>query len=448
MKKQSAAFRVSLEIATLITIAFLGAPPRSFAQTNAQRNDALMTALQKATPKLGGQQKYLSGGLLNALNIAQHWDTLKARLAAAKAAGVTVRSLASTGVTTSGLASRITGFTQSETSTAWCGTHAVIGFNDTGSYLETENLATGGLSLMGYAQSINASGKTPTFTDMGPVPSGPGLFVASDPVVGCDSTGTFYLSGVGLECLAFVQNGNLVECAPLESNVTVSVSNPGGATFGSPNVAVTKDFTTHTLDKDWMAIDTVNNIIYVTYTDFDTSSPNICGFDDSLGFPVQIERVAIEIVSSTDGGMTWSAPTEVSHVCADPFANPNSALTGSQIAIASDGSVYVAWEAIGPGGADPSVREIDIAKSAMGGTSFAGVNKVTSVNCAGDCVDGILQGSIRILELPSLVIGKGSQSGKLFITWNDGDNPQPDVVLTTYNFADVKLVSSSDGGVT
>ncbi|MGD0291660.1 MAG: hypothetical protein ABSC63_18725 [Candidatus Binataceae bacterium] len=81
----------------------------------------------------------------------------------------------------------------------------------------------------------------------------------------------------------------------------------------------------------------------------------------------------------------------------------------------------------------------------MGGTLFGAPRKITNVNCVGDCVDGILQGSIRILELPSLVMGEGSQSGKLFMAWNDGDNPQNDALIGTYNFADVKLVSSSDG---
>jgi hypothetical protein len=42
-------------------------------------------------------------------------------------------------------------------------------------------------------------------------------------------------------------------------------------------------------------------------------------------------------------------------------------------------------------------------------------------------------------------MGKGTRSGKLFMAWNDGDNPQNDALIGTYNFADVKLVSSSDG---
>jgi hypothetical protein len=431
---------------TLILLASIGVSP-AFAKTSAERNDALMSQLKQAQPALGAQDKFISGGLRNALNIIRRWDTIKAGLEAA--AAQRVRPL-STGVTSSGLASRETGSTQSETSTAWCGTNAVVGFNDTGSLLETEAAAlagTSGLSLMGYAQSTNANSTTtnPTFADKGPVPAGPvvsgmGLFVSSDPVVGCSSASDFYLSGIGFDCSSFVSNGGVTACAAAQSNVTVSNSTDGGATFDAPNVAIAKTFPDHTLDKDWMAVDPAHNEIYVTYTDIDNSAGNICGSD-----VIQIQRVAIELVSSSNGGATWSAPTEVTHVCADQLVNPNTSVTGSQIAVAPDGSVYVAWESIGLGGGDPTVREIDIAKSSLGGGSFGAPTKITAVNCAGDCADGILQGGIRILELPSLAMGKGTHSGKLFMAWNDGDNPQPDALIGTYNFADVKLVSSSDG---
>jgi hypothetical protein len=431
--------------ATFVLIALVGASP-SIAQSNAQRNDDLMYQLQRSDPNLGAQRQYVSGGLRNALNLVKRWDAIKARLDRARAV-TGVRPFASI-VTTSGLASRETGFTQSETSTAWCGTNAVVGFNDSGSFLETEAAALGGtsgLSLMGYAQSVNANGTTPTFAEKGPVPAGPvtsgmGLFVASDPVVGCSSASNFYLSGIGFDCAAFVSNGGVAACSAAQSNVTVSLSTDGGATFGAPNVAIAKSYSDHTLDKDWMTVDPAHGEVYVTYTDFDDSSGNICGTDI-----IPIQRVAIELVSSTDGGTTWSAPTEVTHVCADLLVNPNTSVTGSQVAVAKDGSVYVAWEAFGLGGADASVREIDLAKSGIGGTTFGAPNKITSVNCVGDCADGTLQGSIRILEFPSLVTGKGIYSGKLFMAWNDGDNPQSDALIGTYNFSDVKLVSSSDG---
>jgi hypothetical protein len=175
-----------------------------------------------------------------------------------------------------------------------------------------------------------------------------------------------------------------------------------------------------------------------------------------LGF-LPIIRTAIELVSSTDGGASWSSPSEVTHVCSGfPFMGmilgQTSSVTGSQIGLAPDHTtVYVAYEGFGLSTPNLNVREIDIATSLNNGLTFGAPTKVQDVNCAGDCNDSVLQGSIRILELPSLAMGKGSQAGKLFITWNDGDNPIADPFPTGtgfYNFADVLLVSSSDGGVT
>jgi len=442
---KDSARKAFLGTVTLILLALIGAP-LSFAQTNEQRHDALMTRLQQTSPKLGAQDKYISGGLRNALNLAKHWNTIKTQLN--QAAATRLAHPAAVGVTTSGLASREAGFTQSETSTAWCGTNAVVGFNDSGSFLETQAASlsgTSGLSLLGYAQSTNANTTTPTFADIGPVPAGPivsgaGLFVAADPVLGCSSASDFFVSDIGFDCSSFVNNGGVAACAAAQSNVSVSASTDGGATFAAPSVAIAKNFPDHTLDKDWMVVDSAHGEIYVTYTDIDSSSGNVCGTD-----VFQIQRIAIELVSSSDGGATWSAPTEVTHVCADLLVNPNTSVTGSQIAVAPDGSVYVAWLAIGLGGGNPAVREIDIAKSGVGGASFGASNKITAVNCVGDCTDGTLQGSIRIAELPSLAMGKGTRAGKLFMAWNDGDNPQNDALIGTYNFADVKLVSSSNG---
>jgi len=51
------------------------------------------------------------------------------------------------------LYSTLWGFTQSETSTAWCGDNLVVGFNDSGSVAETLPIPTIGLSFSGGAYS-------------------------------------------------------------------------------------------------------------------------------------------------------------------------------------------------------------------------------------------------------------------------------------------------------
>jgi hypothetical protein len=407
------------------------APPKQTAM------DGLMNQLIRAEGKLGPHAKHISGAMRNAFAMAHHWESLKAGVSQAANAPSTapvlsVRPLTSSTVTTPSLASRVVGFTQSETSTGWCGTNAVIGFNDTGSILETINGAStgNGLSSVGYAQSTNANATTPVFTDKGFVPAAHGTapsggLLIGDPVVACTAANDFYMSNVGFTCQSIDQSGL---CAASDAKIDISISHDGGATFAPPVIAVDKSFApnilglpNHLLDKDWMAIDPNSGEIYVTYTDIDNSTDpsNECGL---LGGLFPIERVAIEIVSSTNGGTTWGAPVEITHVCSGPFSStPNLFVQGSQIAIKSDGSVYVAWETTGTS-ASPS-SEIDIASSINHGMTFSAPSIVTPVNCVGDCTDGILQGSIRIGELPSMVVGKGTQSGKLFLTWNDGDNP-------------------------
>src|SRR5229473_1562242 len=348
--------------------------------------DPLMDQVKQLQINLGAGAKFVSGGTLNALNVAQHWNTLKAGFGQPTTA--TRVSLAAINVTPGSLPSRVGGFTQSETSTAWCGTNAVVGFN--------------GSAINSGGQCLVAPGAT--------------------------------------------------------ANVTVSPSSDGGMTFGAPVAAVKKDVFTHLLDKDWMAIDPTTGDIYVTYTDIDTTgSLTGCGLFGGF-FP--ITRTAIELVRSTNGGVTWSSPSEVTHVCSGVtfgglvVVPQTSTVTGSQIGLAlglAPGltTVYVAYEGFGLTTPNLNVREIDIAKSTDNGATFGAPTKVHDVDCAGDCNDGILQGSIRIFELPSLTMGKGSQSGKIFITWNDGDNPLADPFPTGtgfYHFTDVLLVSSSDGG--
>ena len=271
--------------------------------------DPLMDQVKQVQTNLGAGAKFVSGGTLNALNVAQHWNTLKAGLSQPTTA--TNVSAAAISVTPGSLPSRVGGFTQSETSTAWCGTNAVVGFNDSGSFFET--LGGSGISFIGFAQSSNANGKNPTFGDKTFLHPGIGNFVGADPVVGCTSASNFYISAVGFNCSSINGGGQCVVSPGATANVTVSASSDGGMTFGAPVPAVQKDIFTHLLDKDWMAIDPTTGDIYVTYTDIDTtgSLPG-CGLFGGF-FP--ITRTAIELVSSTNGGMTWSSPSEVTRVC-------------------------------------------------------------------------------------------------------------------------------------
>src|SRR5262249_15541496 len=214
----------------------------------------------------------------------------------------------------------VTGFTQSETGTAWCGDNVVIGFNDSGSLLETLT-TTGGLSFVGVARSDD---RGRSFTDLGFVNPGPDPFsiLASAPVLACASSSRFQYASI-----FEVFSG----ATPL-AGVSVSTSTDGGVTWGDPVFAAAKDATLHFLDKDWMAIDPANpNNVYVSYTDFGNfNSDPACPND----FPT-----SIELVRSTDGGLTWSSP-----VVLDSISGVTSFGQGSQVVVGPAGEVNVAWE--------------------------------------------------------------------------------------------------------
>jgi hypothetical protein len=324
----------------------------------------------------------------------------------------------------------LTGFTQSETSTAWCGSHVVVGFNDSGSIPESVFFGPGGVSLSGVALSTDHGH---SYLDLGFVNPGsnPASLLAGDPVLGCGEASTFHYAQIFLTADSM---GN-----PL-ADIAVSTSTDGGATWADPVAAASKDGFTHFLDKDWMAVDpTKTSRLYVTYTDFDSSG--VCG-------PSAL-RVAIELVSSPDGGATWGAPVVIDELCS-PFSAPGLFDQGSQVAVGPGGEVYVAWEFFQ---ADFFTREIRIRKSTDHGMSFAAaLVKASDVTPVGD--GSLLQGGFRsAFDFPSLAVDRSgtATNGNVYIAWHDGRNVQvPDFESGNgvYGYADVLVTKSTDGGAT
>jgi hypothetical protein len=328
--------------------------------------------------------------------------------------------------------SRLAGFVQSETSTAWCGNTVVVVFNDSGSYFETYPVPAIGLSFNGYARSTDGGA---TFTDLGYLNPGANIFnfLEGDPVVTCTDQNTFYQSSI-LETVSS-------SFAPL-TGASVSRSTDGGQTFTDPVAVVLKDAYTHFIDKPWMAVDHSNpNKLYATYTDIDISG----FFDPNAPCPGNV-REGIELVASADGGATWSAPTVIDTGCY-PFEDQ-----GSNVAVDGMGNVLVAWEQF------PAVlptNEIDIVKSTNGGATFGPKTAVATVTPVGHTFFGLLQGGFRNNEFPSLAIDRwhGHGTKTLYIAWNDGRNGTvpdnyPPFFGSSYHFGDAFVSHSNDGGVT
>jgi hypothetical protein len=402
--------------------------------------------------ELGPNINRLSGGAQTFMRLGEQWTKLKATAAALsveqgagpKFGPVSVSELSFT---------RFSGAVQSETSTAWCGKNAVVGFNDSGSFWQTGGFfPTGGNSLNGYAVSRDRGA---TFTDAGFPAVGPaGTMMSGDPVLACTGPSDFFYASLYEDSSAPALHVCPSGHAAGDSDISLSVSTDGGSTFGAPKAAIAKDACFHFLDKPWMTVDLANPThIFVTYTDVDDSnfgagSPgNICG-----GSNTNIRRTAIELVASTNGGSTWSAPTVVAQVCGAPFVQ------GSQVAVDQTGKIDVAWESFA---SNFFTREIDLASSNNSGATFSAPTKVSSVDPVGDGdFDFGIQGFIRDFEFPSLAIGRGTTNANhLYISWNDGDNRVNDawaglIKIATglgdgkYGFSDVLFSFSNNAGAT
>jgi hypothetical protein len=432
-------------------LAALGTVPAATARDAAERIKVLkerLRGIEELEKRLGPEKaRLLSSGAQNLLQLSRHLNRLHPDEAVAAlqqpaqqiaedvgeagVKGPTVRRVSNPG--TDFVLSQQTGFTQSETSTAWCGDNAVVGFNDSGSFWETF-IGTAGLSFNGVARSTN---RGHSFVDLGFLNPGPDFFnqLGGDPVVACSSEDDFAYASIFL----FGAFPNV------RTAISVSKSTDGGLNFGDPIPAVTKPlfeeiggflFPSHFLDKPWFAVSLVDpQKMYVTYTDFDESGTSAaCGNQ---------ERVAIEIVRTTDGGATWSAPLVLDEVC-----GVGPAVQGSQVVVGHQGHVFVAWEHFD----DLVTREMRFARSTDDGATFGPSVVISSVTCVGDCFS--LKGGFRSgFEFPSLAVDRssGPTQGNLYFAWHDGRRVRvPDVESPTgfYGFADILLSRSTDGGAT
>lgn len=332
--------------------------------------------------------------------------------------------------------SAMTGFTQSETSSAWCGNNIVAGYNDSGAFARTAGVDFFGPWSFSSASFSHDGGRT--FTDIGFMNPGTDSinFIVGDPVLACTSPSRFYYAsifGSGVDA-----NGNFF------NGVAINTSSDAGETWGSPVAAVMKDFS-HGIDKPWLAADPTNpRRLYVTYTDFDYS-----GFfgDPNAACPNDF-RLAIELVASRDAGATWSAPTVIHQECY--YGGGQNGVQGSNIAVGSNGRVYVAYEYFPA--ALPN-NEIHLVRSSGENEGrnirFGTPVKVSDVWPNGNF--GTFQGQFRNNEFPMVAVDRSSSSsqGTVYVTWSDGVNNifhDLPLLIGDYAYPDVVVARSSDGG--
>jgi hypothetical protein len=443
----------TLGAAAILVVLALSLTQSSTALAQSDPKDQTFARLQDTEKKLG-PKAIVSGGARALFYEADNWTSWKTESGDTNAQSTTESAGNQPAVLTAGQISaptdfaplhpsRLRGFTSNESSAAWCGNNVVVGFNSVVNCCKTP-FSIGGV-IIGYSTS---SDKGATFTDRGfpPPTADPSSNLGFDQVATCTSASNFYLSSL---------YNNATETA-----VSVSTSADGGQTFGPPAIVASTSSTTHFFDGDWMAVNPANpQQLFVTYTDDDTSL-TVC--PTALG-------TSIKLVSSNDGGITWSNPVPVTtESCTDTLGF----IEFSDVAVDPRGTkVYVTWEFFGPVNGPFLGREVDIASAAIPSTpspaplslSFGSPVKVSSINYAGTYdapqfgpFNGspfvqLLQGRVMGGEHPELAIGKGpTNTGMLYVTWNDGANRIVDVhsLIGNYQFTDVVVTSSGDGGIT
>lgn len=456
--------RVGLRVSVVAAymIAFCVVSSLAQDQTSAARMDVIqkrLTQIQQAYDKLPPRHQALLDGYSHLIHLAKVFNQAAPRIMNAKRSARPMTRLelnhAISGAEP-GLAkvndpstdldfSGFDGITQSETSTAMCGNQVVVGFNDSGSELQTLFSGPGGLSFSGAAVS---SDRGATFTDIGFMNPGSNFsnFIIGDPVLSCTNPGTFY----------YTQLFSLGDfTAPLTA-IAISKSTDGGNTWGDPVAAVSKNASTfatpgHFLDKSWSAIDPSNPLrIFVSYTDFDSSATSAtCGTQP---------RAAIEMVVSADGGQTFGNPVVIDEQCG------NNAVQASHVAISSKGTAYIAWERFtatatelrvstftSAGKLSPSVL---VDQRVLGGDQF-----VSGEIGAG--VEQDLEGEFRDLVALDLAVDHsgGRNDGTVYLVWDDGRNKSisdvapvesvnqnaPFITGGTYAFTDIFIRRSADG---
>lgn len=274
---------------------------------------------------------------------------------------------------------------QSETTVAALGNLRVVGWND------SKGFCVG--AVQGWATSADGG---VTFADQGDVPALPtGGRYRGDPVHFVDpSTGTFYVLGL------------YEETPSTGSGLALMNGHFSGTSFivdGNRKILVGgTDF----IDKEWGCVDPVTHNIYVTYSRFVGGATS-----------------QIELIRSTDGGTTWSAPL-LMHGAAQ-----NDLVQGSRPVIGPNGEVIVYWYESFTSFATPFSKH-HVRISTDGGVTFgADIIAAQFVENFTTGGAGYRRGFAPTFASIAVDRSSGPRRGRIYLTWDESviayDAPAP-----------------------
>lgn len=230
--------------------------------------------------------------------------------------------------------------------------------------------------------------------------------VWGDPCIIFDTSGTvhyFHLSNP--------PQGNWID------RIVCQKSENGGVTWNDG--AFTGLNGTKAQDKEWVAVDPRNNVMHMTWTQF-----------DDYGSPKPQDSSLILYSRSADKGETWSEPKRINAVVGDCIDDDNT-VEGATPAVGPNGEVYVAWA--GPSG-------LVFQKSLDGRNTWLPKEKFIDSMPGGWAFN--IPGIMRCNGLPITLcdLSNGPNRGTIYINWSDQRNGTTDT--------DIWFVKSTDGGET
>jgi hypothetical protein len=263
-----------------------------------------------------------------------------------------------------------------------------------------------------------------------------GLDGSGDPVVRFDRLGNLYVAGIAfnrnfdqpdrpVDNLVYVARYDYTPGSPGGVSTPNSAANPPGFTYagtavvdrGAVGFAVPNQpfgFAGEFVDKEWMEVDAFpaspcSGSVYVTYTAFHGVGGNS----------------PIKFSASSDGGRTFSNPRTISTGGQDGTSQNQ----GSDIAVGSDGSLFVAYRTF-PTSSSP----------------FSTVNVVRSTNCGKQWSQPVVAG--QIATGPSGVVFRTPTFAFISV-----DDTNPNVVYVAYQSFDgldynIYVQRSTDAGAT
>jgi hypothetical protein len=264
-----------------------------------------------------------------------------------------------------------------------------------------------------------------------------GLDASGDPVVRFDASGDLYVAAIAfnrdfdqadrpVDNLVYVAKYDYTPGSPGGTSTPNSAANPPNFTYagttvvrrGAVGFAVpgAAGFAGRFTDKEWMETDTnspaaspCSGSVYVAHTDFRGSSGSS---------PIMFSR-------STDGGASFSQPTKVS-------TGGTSGTTfnqGADIAVAPDGTIYLAYGAF-----------------QRGGGAFNGIAIVKSTDCGRKWSQPVFVGAYNDPQAPGVAFRTPAFA---FVA---ADDTNPNLVYVAYQSLagdyDIYVQRSTDGGST